>query len=74
MYLDVEVVEPGDEAGIGKVVDLFTKGWLPYTLRWRFRVTASDPPAGFTLAAEGDFVGRGVWTLRDVAGDGTGDR
>ena len=72
VYLDVEVVEPGDEAGIGKVVDLFTKGWLPYTLRWRFRVTASDPPAGFTLAAEGDFVGRGVWTLRDVAGDGTG--
>ncbi len=69
VYLDVAVVEPGDESGIGKVVDLYTKGWLPYTLRWRFRVTSADPPAGFSLAAEGDFVGRGVWTLRDVAGE-----
>ena len=37
--------------------------WLPYTLRWRFQVTKSDPPNGFALAASGDFVGRGVWTL-----------
>jgi hypothetical protein len=69
VYLDVAVVEPGDESGVGKVVDLYTKGWLPYTLRWRFRVTESDPPAGFALAAEGDFVGRGVWTLRELAAD-----
>ena len=36
--------------------------------RWRFRVTESDPPTGFRLEAEGDFVGRGIWTLRQVAG------
>jgi hypothetical protein len=63
VYLDVRVVEPGDDKGIGRVVDLYTKGWLPYTLRWRFRVTESDPPRGFALAAEGDFVGRGAWTF-----------
>jgi hypothetical protein len=63
VYLDVHVLEPGDERGVGKVVDLYTKGWLPYTLRWRFRVTKSYPPKGFELAAEGDFVGRGIWTL-----------
>jgi hypothetical protein len=74
VYLAVDVLEPGDELGLGKVVALYTKGWLPYTLRWRFRVTESDPPAGFTLVADGDFVGRGVWTLREVvpAGDDGG--
>jgi hypothetical protein len=62
VYLDVQEVEPGDERGIGKVVSLYTKGWLPYTLRWRFRVTENRYPNGFTLAAWGDFEGRGIWT------------
>ena len=63
VYLDVEQIEPGDEEGVGKLVSLYTKGWLPYTLRWRFRVTESRYPYGFTLVAEGDFDGRGVWTF-----------
>ena len=63
VYLDVRVVEPGGEAGIGRVVDLYTKGWLPYTLRWRFTVSESNPPHGFRIEADGDFVGRGIWTL-----------
>jgi hypothetical protein len=66
VYLDVRVVDPGDDRGVGRVVELYTKGWLPYTLRWRFRVTESDPPRGFALAAEGDFVGRGVWTFEQA--------
>jgi hypothetical protein len=64
VYLDVQETNPGDEAGIGKEVALYTKGWLPYTLRWHFRVTESDYPHGFALEAWGDFVGRGEWTLR----------
>jgi hypothetical protein len=48
---------------VGKVVRLFTKGWLPYTLRWQFLVVESTPPNGFTLEAWGDFVGRGIWTF-----------
>lgn len=63
VYLDVRQLEPGDERGIGRVIDLYTKGWLPYTLRWQFRVTKSRYPYGFTLEAWGDFVGRGVWTF-----------
>ena len=43
--------------GSARVIDLWTKGWLPYTLRWRFRVTESDPPRTFSLEAAGDFVG-----------------
>ncbi|HEX5415295.1 MAG TPA: hypothetical protein VFZ25_06500 [Chloroflexota bacterium] len=63
VYLGVEVLAPGDEAGVGREVALYTKGWLPYTLRWQFRTTESRYPHGFTLEANGDFVGRGVWTL-----------
>ena len=61
MYLDVQVLEPGDKQGIGRVVSLYTKGWLPYTLRWQFRVTDVSYPTGFALEAWGDFNGRGVW-------------
>jgi carbon monoxide dehydrogenase subunit G len=70
VYLKVTVLEPGDERGLGRVVDLYTKGWLPYTLRWQFRVTESDPPRGFAIEASGDFVGRGVWTITPEAAAG----
>lgn len=63
VYLEVEQLQPGDKQGVGKVVNLYTKGWLPYTLRWQFRVTEARPPYGFSLEAWGDFVGRGIWTL-----------
>jgi hypothetical protein len=56
-------VEPGEESGLGRVVSLYTKGWLPYTLRWDFRVTEVRKD-GFTLVAWGDFDGRGIWTFQ----------
>jgi len=68
VYLRVTELEPGDEHNVGKVLDLYTKGWLPYTLRWQCRVTSNNHPYGFALDAWGDFVGRGVWTLAQ-AGD-----
>jgi hypothetical protein len=64
VYLDVVETKPGDEAGIGKEVSLYTRGWLPYTLRWQFRVIESDYPHSFALESWGDFVGRGEWRLR----------
>lgn len=63
VYLDVQELEPGDANGLGKMISLYTKGWLPYTLRWQFRVT-DVTSSGFALTASGDFVGRGVWTFR----------
>lgn len=68
VYLDVKVLESGDAQGMGRVVGLYTKGWLPYTLRWQFRVTEVTFPTGFALEAWGDFVGRGVWRF-DQDGD-----
>jgi hypothetical protein len=65
VYLGVKILEPGDpeKMGLGKVVDLYTKGWLPYTLRWSFKVIDIRHPHGFTIQAFGDFVGRGIWTF-----------
>jgi hypothetical protein len=63
VYLDVQLVKEGDASGVGRVVDLWTKGWLPYTLRWRFTTTRSDGTDGFALRADGDFRGEGVWTF-----------
>lgn len=66
VYLEVKELAPGDPVtGVGRRIGLFTKGWLPYTLRWSFTVTESTPPQGFKLVAEGDFVGTGVWTFRE---------
>ena len=48
------------------MVSLYTKGWLPHTLRWQFRVTKNSYPDGFELEALGDFVGPGVWTFRQA--------
>ena len=65
VYLEVKELAPGDpRTGVGRKIDLYTKGWLPYKLRWNFKVTESNPPNGFTLVAEGDFVGTGVWTFK----------
>jgi hypothetical protein len=63
VYLDAQILKPGDENGIGREIALFTKGWLPYTLRWDFTVTEVQRPTRLALAARGDFVGRGIWTL-----------
>jgi len=64
VYLDVRVLEPGQAPfGLGRVVSLFTKGWLPYTLRWQFKVSEVNYPHGFRLDAIGDFIGRGIWTF-----------
>lgn len=64
VYLEVKELEPGDpQTGVGKVIDLYTKGWLPYTLRWTFRIVESEYGRSVTLEAQGDFVGRGVWTF-----------
>ncbi len=64
VYLDVKVLDEGQGEGhVGRRVELHTRGRLPYTLRWGFRVIESRAPHGFVLEADGDFVGRGEWVL-----------
>ena len=47
VYLEVKVLQEGAADGVGRVVELFTKGWLPYTLRWSFVVTECICPWDF---------------------------
>jgi hypothetical protein len=64
VYLTITITEPGDERGVGKKGNLYTRGWLPYHLRWTFTVTEVNPPHGFAIAAVGDFAGTGVWLIQ----------
>jgi hypothetical protein len=63
VYLEVEQKEPGGAGGVGRLISLRAKGWLPYTLRIDFRTTESRSPYGFTLQASGDLEGVGVWSF-----------
>ena len=63
VYLSVEIVDPGGPDGVGRVVAFHTRGWLPYTLRWRGTVVDAHRPHTWTVEATGDLDGRGVWQL-----------
>lgn len=63
VYLTVDEVERGGEGGAGAVLELHTKGWLPYTLRWTLHITEPITDAGFALRATGDLEGTGRWTF-----------
>lgn len=64
MYLDAAVIDPGDEKGVGKTVNLYTKGWLPSTPRWQLRVTETNRPCGSIIQAAGDLTCCGVWSFQ----------
>jgi hypothetical protein len=63
VYIDVAEVRSGGADGRGRVVDLVTKGWLPYTLRWTLSAVEPVTAEGFSIRASGDFVGTGRWTF-----------
>ena len=59
VYLSVATVHEGDENGLGGEIALFTKGWLPYTLRWTLLVTEPITDTGYALTATGDLLAGG---------------
>jgi hypothetical protein len=61
VYLDVQQIEEGEPSGVGRAYRLYTKGWLPYRLRWSFRVTEVEYERRIAIEAWGDFNGTGVW-------------
>jgi hypothetical protein len=63
VYLAVREVDRGGEGGVGARLDLHTKGWLPYTLRWTLTITEPVTDTGFALSAAGDLDGEGRWTF-----------
>lgn len=63
VYLSVVPLDPGNPDGSGKAFSLHTKGWLPYTLKWRLTVTEPITEQGFAISAHGDLNGTGRWTF-----------
>ena len=63
VFLEAQVLEPGDPRGVGRLVEVRTAVFLLFTLRWRYRVTSVRP--GETLAVEttGDLEGVGLWSF-----------
>ncbi len=70
VYFDVQKFRDclAGSGGVGAEFALTTKGWLPYILRWRFRVTEVVPDERLELEAFGDFRGSGVWTIAEENG------
>jgi hypothetical protein len=63
VYLGTKIVAPGDAHGVGRKVAIHSKGWLPYHLNWVATLVESRAPQSWTIAADGDLEGQGVWTL-----------
>ncbi len=64
VYRECTVVERGGAHGLGRRVEVTTKGFLPYLIRWHFTVDDVDYPHGSHVVAGGDLEGEGRWTLR----------
>jgi hypothetical protein len=63
VFLDARVLEPGGEQGVGRLVEVRTATFLLLSLRWRYRVTTSHPPARLGVETSGDLEGLGLWTF-----------
>lgn len=64
VYLDVKLTDPGDPNGLGRTVDILSRGALPYKLRWQAKLVEDNRPDGWVIEATGDLEGRGEWILR----------
>lgn len=69
VYREVEQTDPGDDKGVGKTFTVRAVGWLPYSLRLRFRQTGERSANGFPVAVSGDLNGVGVWTFEQDGED-----
>jgi hypothetical protein len=66
VWLEVEGGEGAPRPG--RRSRILAKGYLPYKLRWFAEVTEADRPRTFSIKAEGDFRGGGMWTFEPVEG------
>ncbi len=43
VYISVTILEPGEPDGVRRILELTTRDFLPYLLRWQIRVVESVP-------------------------------
>jgi uncharacterized protein YndB with AHSA1/START domain len=64
----VEVLEPGEPSGIGKLTRLTWRSRLPYDLTFEARTRAVEEPHLIEADASGELVGEGRWRLFEQGG------
>jgi Polyketide cyclase / dehydrase and lipid transport len=52
----------------GRHVEIVSRGFLPYRLRWEAEVVEAEAPDRFDFTMTGDFVGGGSWTFEPAEG------
>ena len=63
VFLEARVLEPGDDDGVGRLVEVSTATFLPFPIRWRYRVNAVRLPSHLAVETSGDLEGLGLWTF-----------
>jgi uncharacterized protein YndB with AHSA1/START domain len=58
----------GGEPEPGKRIEVVTRGFLPYRIRWALTCTEADRPHRVSLSMDGDFVGTATWLLSEGEG------
>jgi uncharacterized protein YndB with AHSA1/START domain len=66
VFRAVRRLQTGHNRLVGQAVEVQTRGFLPYTLRFRAELTEVFPPHRLAFEVAGDFVGRGIWSLEAV--------
>lgn len=64
----VSVEGDGGPPRPGRHVQIVSRGFLPYRLRWEAEVSEADAPGGFAFTMTGDFVGGGSWSFEPADG------
>jgi uncharacterized protein YndB with AHSA1/START domain len=67
----VEVLETGNENGIGDTSRFTWRSVLPYSLSFDLRVTRVEEPYVIEAQAFGELAGTGIWTLSAREAGGT---
>ena len=67
VFLETRVLEPGDERGVGCLVEVRTAAFLLFSLTWRHRISAARPGESLAVETTGDLEGLGLWSF-DASG------
>jgi hypothetical protein len=62
----VDVIQAGDESGVGAVREFVFRGRLPYRLRFLMRQSLQERPVLLEGIASGELEGIGRWTLEPI--------
>jgi hypothetical protein len=64
-FYDALEIQPGDGSGIGRIVRLETRGWLPFVLHWHTNAIEAEPTRHLRTQIWGDLDGWWDWRFNE---------